>query len=176
MNIPVILGTAREGRESEKAARFVLSEAKKYGLDSEIIDVRDFTTGVTDRTKTSAKAKKFIEKISKADALIIVSPEYNHGYPGELKILLDSAYEEYFGKPVGICGVSSGGLGGARMTEQLRLVCIELHMLPIREAVYFSGILQLFDSAGKIKDASYSDRLKKFFQELENYAKLLRKK
>lgn len=60
--------------------------------------------------------------MTRADGLVIVSPEYNHGYPGEMKLMLDQLYKEYNRKPVGICGVSSGALGGARMVEQLRLI------------------------------------------------------
>lgn len=170
MYIPIILGTAREGRQSEKVAKFVLAEATAAGIKSEILDVRDYRISATDNTGTSATAKKFAKKINLADGLIIVAPEYNHGYPGELKMMLDLLYKEYFGKPLGICGVSAGGLGGARMVEQLRLVGVELHMMPIREAVYFSAVQNLFDEKGGIKDESYHDRLKIFFGELAKHA------
>ncbi len=150
MYVPVILGTAREGRESEKVARFVLAEAREYGFESEIIDVRDYRIPATDRTQNGAPAKKLGEKIGRADGLIIVSPEYNHGYPGELKMMLDMLYEQYFYKPLGICGVSSGALGGARVVEQLRTVAVELHMVPVRESVYFANVAALFDKEGEM--------------------------
>jgi NAD(P)H-dependent FMN reductase len=173
--IPIILGTAREGRESEKAAKFMLQEATKYGLkNTEIIDVRDFGIKATDNTLTSPEAKKLSQTIKKADGLIIVTPEYNHGYPGELKMMMDMLYEEYFQKPVGFCGVSFGALGGARSVEQLRLVCIEYHMVPIREAVYFPTIQKLFDEKGAIKDESFHGRVGKFLDELVWYAKALK--
>ena len=103
--------------------------------------------------------------------MIIVSPEYNHGYPGELKMMLDLLYKEYAQKPIGFCGVSAGGLGGARVVEQLRLVSIEFHMIPIREAMYFSSVQDLFEENGKIKDESYSPRITKFLNELVSYIK-----
>jgi len=166
MYIPVILGTAREGRQSEKAAKFMLEETRKAGIESEILDVRDYRTHATDNSQQSPQAKKLAPKIEKADGLIIVSPEYNHGYPGELKMMLDLLYQQYFYKPVGICGVSSGGLGGARMVEQLRQVCVEFHMSPIREAIYFSAIQECFNEDGSIKDKTFPDRVKKFLDEL----------
>lgn len=173
--IPIILGTAREGRSSENAANFVLGEIKKYpDVETELIDVHDYRLAATDNTGSSAEAQKLKEKIFRADGYIIVSPEYNHGYPGELKMMLDMLYTEYARKPVGICGVSMGGLGGARMVEQLRLVSIEFHMVPIREAVYFSGARQLFDENGAIKDESYSQRVKTFADELIWYAEALK--
>lgn len=172
---PIILGTARNGRQTEKAAKYVSKEAEKFGLETEILDVRDYRTTATDNTKKSPEAKKLSEKINRADGLIIVAPEYNHGYPGELKMMLDLCYKEYFHKPVGLCGVSAGGLGGARCVEQLRQVVVELHMLPIREAVYFSNITTLFNEKGEIKDKSYAERLKTFFSELSKYAEALKK-
>jgi NAD(P)H-dependent FMN reductase len=171
MYIPIILGTAREGRQSEKVANFMLQETIKNGIESEIIDVRDYRIDATDSRGELPQAKKFAEKIIKSNALIIVSPEYNHGYPGELKMMLDMLYKEYAHKPIGFCGVSIGILGGARMVEQLRLVSIEYHMIPIREALYFSGVQNLFEENGNIKDVSYSDRVKVFLSELDLYIK-----
>jgi NAD(P)H-dependent FMN reductase len=175
MFIPIILGTARKQRQSEKAAKFILEEAKKYGFESEIIDVKDYLIGATDNKKTTEISKKYCDIISKSGGFVIVSPEYNHGYPGELKLLLDMAYQEYAKKPVGICGVSNGMLGGARMVEQLRQVAVGLLMVPITKALYFSLIQDLFDNNGEIKDKTYIDRLKTFFAELELYAKTLKK-
>ena len=174
MYIPIILGTARKGRQSEKVANFMLKELFKTNLESEILDVRDYRIEATDSTGESPEAKKLAEKIKKADALIIVSPEYNHGYPGELKIMLDMLYREYAQKPVGFCGVSIGGLGGARMVEQLRQVVIELHMIPVREALYFSTVQNLFEENGDIKDESYHNRIRTFLNELMSYAKKLK--
>ncbi len=174
MYIPVILGTAREGRQSEKAAKFIHAEAAKFGFETELIDVRDYKVPATDNTQQSPTAKRLEEKISRADGFIIVSPEYNHGYPGELKMMLDLLYQQYAYKPVGICGVSARPTGGARAVEKLRLVAIELHMLPIREAVYFPVIHNLFDEKGNIKDKAYYERIKPFFSELEWYAMALK--
>jgi NAD(P)H-dependent FMN reductase len=152
----------------------MLQEVINGGVESEVLDVRDYRVKATDSTGESAQAKKMAEKINKADALIIVSPEYNHGYPGELKMMLDLLYKEYAQKPVGFCGVSIGGLGGARMVEQLRQVVIELHMVPIREAIYFSIVQNLFDESGKIKDESYHNRVQAFLSELTMYSKKLK--
>jgi len=167
MYVPVILGTAREGRQSEKVARFILSEAMNAGFESEILDVRDYRLEATDRTLTTPLAKGYSEKIRKAAAIIIVSPEYNHGYPGELKMMLDMLYQDYWGKPLGICGVSSGPLGGARVVEQLRLVAVELRMQNMREALYFPMVQDIFEENGQVKDKeAWGRRAKKFFDEL----------
>lgn len=166
MYIPIILGTAREGRQSEKVAGFLFEQSKNAGFESEILDVGDYRIPETNNTEEIPEAKELESKIKKADALIVVSPEYNHGYPGELKMMLDMLYKQYKNKPIGICGVSAGGLGGARVVEQLKLVALAFEMKPIKSSLYFSNIKDLFDENGKIKDESYLKRTKKFFDEL----------
>lgn len=176
LSIPVILGTAREGRRSEKAARYICEEMKKRPeIESELADVRDFRLPATDDTEESETAQKLAEKFSRADGFVIVSPEYNHGYPGELKMMLDMLYPQYARKPLAICGVGSGVMGGVRMVEQLRLVAIEFHMVPIQPAVYFSNVKTLFDEQGHITDPSYGERVKKLLDELVWYGRALKR-
>ena len=88
--IPVILGTPRQGRRSEHAAKFVLEETKKRaGVETELIDVRALGLSTNDAGE-QIKIPEFSEKMMKADALLLVVPEYNHGYPGLLKHALDT--------------------------------------------------------------------------------------
>jgi NAD(P)H-dependent FMN reductase len=155
MYIPVILGTAREGRQSEKVATFIYGLAQKAGLETEIIDIREYRIAATNNTGNIPHAQKWREKIIRADGMIIISPEYNHTYPGELKMFLDMLYKEYARKPVALCGVSNGPWGGTRGVQALRLTCIALGMHPILETVYFPFIQDRFDGEGKIKDTAY---------------------
>jgi NAD(P)H-dependent FMN reductase len=177
-NIPLVLGTGREGRATEHAAKFVFEQAKAFGFDTQLLDARDFVTHTTTgrfskERPDDAVAKKWSDIMKAADGLIIVSPEYNHGYPGELKLMLDILYDEYKHKPLAIIG-AGGTLGGGRMVEQLRLVAIELQMVPIRNAVYFFQVYNAFNEDGTIKDPSYADRLQPVFEELAWYAEALR--
>ena len=151
MFIPVILGTARKGRQSEKAAKYIVGQVQKAGLETDLIDVADYRTEATDRTYLSPQAKKWEEKLKKADALIIVSPEYNHSYSGELKMFLDLQFDLYTAKPVGFVGVSSGPLGGARGIQSLKLACLGMKMQPIYEAVYIPMVQDQFGPDGKPK-------------------------
>jgi len=167
MYIPIILGTARDGRQSEKVVNFVFEQLKSKNIDTEILDVRDYSITATDGSGESDLAKKFASKIIKSSAIIIISPEYNHGYPGELKIMLDLLYEEYFDKPIGFCGVSKSSLGGVRAVEQLRLVAVGLHMIPIYDAVYFSNIEKLFDNQNQLQDISYISKISNLVDKLK---------
>lgn len=171
LNIPVLLGTAREGAASDAVAIYVNRQLLNRGIASELIDPADYHEK---KTFEKEHIKPWADIMNAADGLVIVTPEYNHGYPGPLKEMLDALYEEFARKPVAVCGVSSGGLGGARVVEQVKLVTIELHMVPIRESVYFSGVRDLFNEDATIKDASYDARVGKLIDELVWYAEALK--
>jgi NAD(P)H-dependent FMN reductase len=172
--IPVILGTARQGRESEHAARFVFEQTRKRtGVESELIDVRTLPMRLDDAVE-QMKDPAFSATLDRCDGLIIVTPDYNHGYPGLLKHALDMNLKEYIHKAVGICGVSAGAFGGARVIEQLLPVMRELGLVTIFEDVNFGKIGTLFDEHGNLLDQNYVSRLDKFLNELIWMARVLR--
>ena len=172
--IPVILGTARQGRRSEHAAKFVLEETKKRaGVETELIDVRALGLSMNDAGE-QIKIPEFSEKMKRCDGLIIVVPEYNHSYPGLLKHALDSNLEEYIHKAVGLCGVSAGPFGGSRVIEQLLPVMRELGLVTTFTDVNFSKVQSLFDEGGKLLDDSFTRRVTGFLDELIWMARVLR--
>ena len=172
--IPVILGTARQGRESEHAAQFVLEQTKKRaGVETEFIDVRKLPMRLDDAGE-NMKDPAFSATVERCDGLIIVTPEYNHSFPGLLKHALDMNLKEYIHKAVGICGVSAGPVGGARVIEHLLPVMRELGLVTIFEDVSFGKIRTLFDENGKLLDQNYVRRLDKFLDELIWMARVLR--
>ena len=173
--IPVILGTPRQGRMSEHVARFVLGEVKKLAnVESELIDVRELNLPTTDAGE-AIKDENFSRACARADALVIVTPEYNHGYPGLLKHALDTNLKEYIHKAVGVCGVSAGGFGGTRVIENLLPVLRELGLVATFTDVNFSSVSKIFDaSTGALLDEAYVKRTGKFLDELIWMAQTLR--
>ena len=172
--IPVILGTPRQGRMSEHVARFVFEQVRKSeGVESELIDIRDIPVPVSDAGE-AIKDTKFSGTVARADALILVAPEYNHGYPGLLKHVLDTNLKEYIHKAVGICGVSAGGFGGTRVIQNLLPVMRELGLVTIFWDGNFSSVQNIFDASGKLLDESYVKRIEKFLKELIWMATVLR--
>ena len=170
--IPVILGTARAERESAKVAKLVLSVLQKNtAVQTELVDVEDFLFGRTSRfdEEKNTEAARWHDIAFKAHGFILIAPEYNRGYPGELKILLDSLYDEYDKKPVAFVGVSSGPLGGARGVEQLKLVAVGLRMIPVPDSVYISGVEDAFDSSGALKETSYLKKIERMLTSLLSY-------
>ena len=172
--VPVILGTTRKGRSSEHVARFVHGELRKRaGVETELVDIREIPLPNTDAGE-DIKDPKFSETVTRADALVLVVPEYNHGYPGLLKHVLDTNLKEYIHKAVGICGVSAGSFGGTRVIQNLLPVMRELGLVTIFWDGNFSNVQKLFDESGRILDPAYAKRLDKFFKELIWMAKVLR--
>jgi NAD(P)H-dependent FMN reductase len=172
--IPVILGTVRKGRMSRFAARLVYSEiARRPGVESELIDISSLPLPVDDAGE-AIKDPAFSAVMNRADALAIVSPEYNHGYSGLLKHVLDSCLKEYIHKAVGIIGVSAGPFGGTRGIQDLLPVLRELGLVNIFWDVNFSSVQSVFDSEGNLLDKDYVKRIDKFLKELIWMAKTLR--
>src|SRR2546423_4733461 len=156
--IPLLLGTARQGRRSEHVANFVLSEMKKRPeIETELIDVRQLKMRLDDAGETM-KDPEFAKKMTRADGLAIVTPEYNHGYPGLLKHALDMCLEEYIHKVVGLVGVSAGPFGGSRVIEQMVQVVRELGLAVTVTDVKFSKRPDAFYQPGYLKDEKYVGR------------------
>lgn len=147
IKIKIIMGSTREGRFSDKAAKWIDEEVKKYDeISTEIIDLRDYEMPFFNEVATPSSKEepykneavvRFTAKIKEADAFIIVTPEYNRGTSAVLKNALDWVYQEWNNKPVAFLGY--GVVGAARAIEQLRLNAIELQMAPVRESVNING-------------------------------------
>lgn len=143
-------------------------------VETALYDVKNYSFGLTiPDWIDDPRTKEWKDTAARAHGFIIVTPEYNHGFPGELKLMLDTAHKEYFRKPVGLCMVSSGGLGGARGGENMLSILIGHGMSPMRAGVYFSNVKELFTENGAIKDASYHEKLQKMFTELLWYVERL---
>lgn len=172
--IPVILGTARMGRMSLHVARLVTQEVgKRAGVETELIDIARIPLP-TDDAGEAIKDPGYSTSMERADALIIVAPEYNHGYSGLLKHVLDSCLKEYIHKAVGIVGVSAGPFGGARMIQNLLPVMRELGLVTIFWDVNFSSVQKVFDKDGLLLDEAFMGRIDKFLKELIWMARTLR--
>jgi NAD(P)H-dependent FMN reductase len=172
--IPVILGTTRMGRMSAHVAQLLAEEiSKQPGIETDLIDIAKVPLPTNDAGEAIRHAD-FSDKMNRADALVVVSPEYNHGYCGLLKHVLDSCLKEYIHKAVGIVGVSAGPFGGTRVIQNLLPVMRELGLVTIFWDVNFSSVQKGFDENGKLLDGSYIRRIDKFLQELIWMAKTLR--
>src|SRR5947199_3144331 len=100
--------------------------------------------------------------MERVDVLVIVCPEYNPGYSGLLKHVLDSCLKEYIHKAVGIVGVSAGPFGGTRVIQNLLPVMRELGLVTIFWDVNFARVQNVFSADGKVLHESCLPRIDKF--------------
>ena len=142
--IGIILSTTREGRFADRPAKWVQDIAKARGdADYEIVDLRDYPIPYFDAPMsprimpvTDAEAQRWAKKIAELDGYIFVTAEYNHAIPGVLKNALDYLAGEASRKPAAFVGY--GTVGGARAVEQLRLIAVEVSMVPLQMAVHIN--------------------------------------
>lgn len=177
--IPVVLGTAREGRVSERVALFLAKHMGEHSeIETELVDVREYNYTATVPPwgigGADVKPTKWKDVSERADGFLLVVPEYNRGYPGELKLLLDSLHDAYDKKPALICGVSGGIFGGRSLVEHMRPVLAELKMVPVRGGIYVGRAKETFDEKGGVLDAEFTKRADSKIEELLWFAKALK--
>lgn len=149
--IKVILGSTRQKRFGDKPAHWICVEAQALpDVEVELLDLRDYPMPFFDEPMSPIRGngrydnvavQRWADRIADGQAFIMVTPEYNHGYPGVLKNAIDCIYPEWVNKPIGFVGY--GNAGGARAIEQLRQVVIEMRMLPIRSAIHIPTAVYL---------------------------------
>ena len=143
--IGIVISTTRMGRFADKPVDWLWNLASaRSAMEFEIVDLRKYPLPFFDEPMSAAwappkneVAQRWAKKVAELDGFIFVTAEYNHGVPGVLKNALDYAYAEFNRKPAAYVGY--GGVGAARSVEHLRLINIELQMVPTRSAVHIGG-------------------------------------
>jgi NAD(P)H-dependent FMN reductase len=176
LTIPVILGSVRSGRQSERPAHLIVERLQALGHEAPLLDLRALNLpvfGQVDAAGDLPAVQALQATVAAGDALVILTPEYNHSFTSAVKNAIDYLHSEIRRKPVAVCGLSGGGLGGARAVEQMKLVLIELHAVPIRDSVYFSDARNIFDAEGNLAHPEYIRRVDDTLHELAWYARAL---
>ena len=170
--IPVILGSTRRGRRTARAAYFVADRMKRTErIEPEILDLLEYDLPLIEerlrfRDDPPPRALEFSSKLARADALVIVSPEYNNGYPGVLKNCLDYFKDEYHRKPIGIVTVSVAEFGGVNCLAQLRLVTLAMRAFPIPASLPIAKVQERIGEDGALIDSSLEAKAQAFLTEL----------
>ncbi len=185
IKIKIIIGSTRQSRFGDKPAKWIFNILKKNNkIKPELLDLRDYPMPFFNEPNSPASVKdnypnpianKWAKKIKDADGLIIISPEYNHGYSSVLKNALDYIYKEWKNKPVGI--ISYGGVGGARSIEQLQQILLALEMIPTKKNINIFNPWDLVDKEGKLKKNilnQYKKRAESLISELFFFIKKLK--
>jgi NAD(P)H-dependent FMN reductase len=158
IQLALIYGSARQKRFGDTVMAWAKSViACQQGFETTIVDPREFFSFTEISSPHKADLSVLKQRIEQVDAFIVVTPEYNHGYPAALKALIDSAYFEWNAKPVAF--ISYGGQsGGIRAVEQLRQVFAELHVVTMRDGVSFTNVWDRFDQHGKLLDPQRAEK------------------
>ena len=157
LRLAVITGGAGEGRFGDLIADWLLEEVRRSKLFRiDHVDLRELElpwARPSDEAAAPEATAALLARLRQADAFLVVTPEYNHGYPAPLKHAIDLGYAEWHAKPVAF--VSYGGMsGGLRAVEQLRQVFVELHAVTVRDGVSFHRVEEQFDAHGAVRDAA----------------------
>jgi NAD(P)H-dependent FMN reductase len=179
LHIAVLLGTVREGRQSEHVARFILQRLKARSVDASLVDPATLWFGdlahkaLDAETATGAKLD-FIRAMTQADGFVIVTPEYNYSFPGALKNLLDVTHKPWNRKPFGLVG-AGGVSGGLRAIDSLRQVITGLAAITVPAHVPVQSVGKTFGPDGPLVDVeAWTNRIDRFLDEVLWYAEALK--
>lgn len=172
LRVAVIVGSVRNGRFGGHIGAWVHKLLAEADIDVEVIDLADLTFPHT--MGEHPDVASFAARIGRADAVVVVTPEYNHSYPGPLKTAIDTLRDEWRAKPVAF--VSYGGMaGGLRAVEALRLVFAELHAVTIRDTVSLHNPWgPAADPAVDYPDSAAGEALHSMMRQLRWWADALR--
>jgi len=172
--IPILVGTTRPKRESIKPAKLIEQVGKTIDeIEVLLVDPNDYHFPF-DGNDEENKDPRYSALMEKADGFYIVTPEYNHSFPGTLKRMLDSELKHYIHKPVALAGASSQFFGGVRAIEALLHPLREMGMIATFTDLYFPKVQMLFDENGDIIDKEYIRRVHQGYEELIWMAKVLK--
>ena len=170
--IPVILGSTRRGRRTARAAYFIANRMRQTGrIEPEILDLLEYDFPMIEerlrfRDDAPPAVLEFSGKLSRADALVIVTPEYNNSYPGVLKNCLDYFKPEYRRKPIGIVTVSAADFGGVNCLAHLRLVTLAMSAFPIPASLPIPRVEERLNEDGTPIDSTLEAKAQVFLSEL----------
>ncbi|MFF8595169.1 NADPH-dependent FMN reductase [Streptomyces sp. NPDC015220] len=182
VRLAVIVGSTRQGRIGPVVADWFARQAR--ARDDFAVDVVDIAEARLPTVLTppdehgrhaSPEVRAYAERIAAADVFVVVTPEYNRGYPAALKHAVDCLFTQWQAKPAAFVGYAGGMSGGMRAIEQLRSVFAELHAVPLRDSVNFPHVYTRFDEDGEPLDAQeVNAAAKKLLDQLLWWAQALR--
>jgi NAD(P)H-dependent FMN reductase len=172
-HIAIISSSVRIGRDSHRVALYFknfLETNKMATVD--ILDLKKYSFPLFDERLRFQKSPPvavldFAEKIKTADGVLIVSPEYNGGYPASLKNAIDLLYDEWYHKPVAISTASDGNFGGSQVITSLQFILWKMHAWTVPAMFPIPRVAETFDENGNPADKTATDkRATKFIMEL----------
>ncbi|MGN6645147.1 MAG: NADPH-dependent FMN reductase [Cytophaga sp.] len=162
--IVILSSSVRLGRNSNRVALYFRKYIEDNKLaDAEIVDLNEYQFPVFNerlrfQTNPTPQTLAFAEKIKSADGVLIVTPEYNGGYPAALKNVVDLLYDEWHRKPVAIATVSAGPFGGTQVITSLQFSLWKIRAWTVPAMFPVPKVEEAFNEAGVPKDKAATDK------------------
>ena len=161
--LKIIISTTRPGRAADRVLPWLVERLAVDGrFDVEVLDLREWKLPLfqetvetigdrSDPTYSDPLVRAWNRKVAEGEAFVVVTAEYNHSVPGELKNALDNVFvsQAFRNKPVAFVGYSGGPIGGARAVEHLAHIMIEAEAVSLRNTVLVGGVGGAFDEDGR---------------------------
>ena len=187
MKLQVIVASTRPTRAADKVVPWVLGRAAMHeAFETELLDLRDWPLPMfgehmgsigdpSDPTYSDEAVRRWNRKIAEADAYLVITPEYNHSIPGELKNAIDSVFVSFAfrNKPLAAVGYSGGVGGGIRAIEHLVQVAVEVEAVPLRSTVILPFVDKAFTEDGQPSDPATEVSLQIALDDLAWWARAL---
>lgn len=162
--IVILSSSVRIGRSSNRVALYFKKYIEENKIATvEIIDLNEYQFPVFNerlkyQTNPSAQTLEFAEKIKAADGVLIVTPEYNGGYPAALKNVVDLLYDEWHRKPIAISTVSAGPFGGTQVITSLQFSLWKIRAWTVPAMFPVPKVDSAFDEQGNATDKAATDK------------------
>lgn len=171
-HITLVLGTARKERSSVHVAEYLQKKLEETdGIEFDYVDVAEYVKHP--RTipdwDNPEETKPWRDLAAKTDAFMLIVPEYNHSYPGELKLLLDMDMDNYNKKPVVVVGVSGGDHGGLRVIESIQHLLNNFRMISVPAPMRFGSVADFAKKSHAERDEEQGKRFQKTMDTLKEY-------
>jgi NAD(P)H-dependent FMN reductase len=185
--LQIIVGSTRPTRSAERVFPWIADQAIRHGsFDVEVLDLRDWnlpffqehmgTIGdFANPTYSEPTVKAWNDKLAEGDAYLVITAEYNHSVPGELKNAIDNVFVSFAlrNKPMAFVGYSAGIAAGTRAIEHLALIAIEAEAVPLRNSVLIPFVGDAFDADGQPTNPATTTALSVVLDDLSWWADAL---
>ncbi len=178
MNVTILLGTVRNGRQSHKAAQYVASTLAERGSKVDLIDLAEEPLPMLgyephQNKETEQRIRQISNRLDESDAIILVTPEYQGSFSGALKNALDHYYTEFHKKPVGVVAASAGGMAGINASTQLQHVILSLGAYPLPMKLLVPQVHHAFDDSFEPLNEKIIEMTGKFLDEFSWFAEAI---
>ncbi|RMG22379.1 MAG: NADPH-dependent oxidoreductase [Bacteroidetes bacterium] len=178
MRIAIILGSVRQGRQTDQACRYLLQELRKQEAETRLLDLADYELPIykeswEEQAQPQQALASFGQALAEADALILASPEYHGSYTGVLKNALDHYWKEFYRKPIGVMATGSGRFGGLNASTHLQQLVLSLGAFPMPFKLLVPYVNEAFDEQDQPLSEALIGNIQRFIEEFLWFARAI---